>query len=140
MPELLRTLVGRIREYAGDRRHMPRHQVRLEVTVAPDTTGKTNDRHPASLQGHTRDISDNGLGLIVPVIRIGERYLAGENCRLAVLLELPRGVIYLRATAVRYEPLENQPDRGYLIGARITEMSDEHRELFMAYLQDELDQ
>ena len=137
MPELLRTLVGRIREYAGDRRHKSRRRVRLEVTIAPDMTGMANGRHQESLQGYTRDIGADGLGLIVPAIRIGERYLAGENCRLAVLLELPTGVIFLRASAVRYERLENQPDAGYLIGARITEISEEHRKLFIDYLHDE---
>ena len=79
MSELLRTWVGRIREFAGDRRHMTRHRARLDVTVSPATPSKANARRPASLQGHTRDISTNGLGLIAPAIRIGERYLAGGN-------------------------------------------------------------
>ncbi len=99
MSELLRTLVSRIREFAGDRRHMARHRVRLEVTVTLATPTKANGRRPASLQGYTRDISANGLGLIMPAIRIGDRYLAGENCRLAITLELPDKPIQLTASS-----------------------------------------
>ena len=138
MSELIRTLVGRIREFAGDRRQT-RRRVRLEFTVAPETSKKANGRRVESMKGYTRDISATGLGLIVPAIRIGGRYLAGEKCKLDVLLELPKGTIHVRATSARYEPLEDQVEHGYLIGAGITEMSDEHRALYMAYLQEKVD-
>ena len=136
MSELLRTLVSRIREFAGDRRHMPRHRVRLEVTVTLATPTKANGRRPASLQGYTRDISANGLGLIMPAIRIGDRYLAGENCRLAITLELPDKPIQLTASSARYEPLDDPAEMGFLIGVNITNISDEDRKLFTAYLRD----
>ena len=134
MPELLRTLVGRIREIAGDRRHKPRFRVRLEFTVTVATPTKANGRRPASLQGYTRDISVDGLGLIVPAIRIGDRYLAGENCVLAIALELPDGPIQVTATSARYEPLEDPGELGFLIGTSITNMSDADRKSFLAYL------
>ncbi len=137
MSELLRSLVSKIREYAGDRRHMPRYRTRLEVTVSPATPTKANGRRPASLQGYTRDISSNGLGLIVPAIRIGDRYLAGENCRLAITLELPSGPIQLIATSARYEPLEDSVELGFLIGAHITTISDTDRKSFLAYLKEQ---
>ena len=134
MPELLRTLVGRIREFAGDRRHMTRHRVRLDVTVAPATPTKANGRRSASLRGYTRDISADGLGLIMPAIRIGDRYLAGENCRLAITLELPDGPIQFTATSARYEPLDDPAELGFLIGTHITTISDADRKLFLAFL------
>ena len=137
MSELLRTLVGRLREYAGDRRHMTRYRVHLEVTVSPATPTKANGRRPASLQGYTRDISANGLGLIMPAIRIGDRYLAGENCRIAITLELPSGPINLIATSARYEPLEDPGELGFLIGARITSISDGDRKLYLAYMKEQ---
>ena len=136
MSELLRTLVSRIREFAGDRRHMARHRVRLEVTVTLATPTKANGRRPASLQGYTRDVSENGLGLIMPAIRIGDRYLAGENCRLAIRLELPDKPIQLTASSARYEPLDDPSEMGFLIGVNITNISDEDRKLFTAYLRD----
>src|SRR5687767_13984110 len=114
MPELLRTLVGRIREFAGDRRHKPRFRVRLEFTVTVATPTKANGRRPALLQGYTRDISSDGLGLIVPAIRIGDRYPAGENSLLTVALELPGGPIQVTVTSARYEPLEDPVELGFL--------------------------
>ena len=136
MSELLRTLVSRIREFAGDRRHMQRHRLRLEVTVTLATPTKANGRRPASLQGYTKDVSANGLGLVMPAIRIGDRYLAGENCRLAISLELPEGPIQLTAASERYEPLEDPVEIGFLIGVRITSISDEDRKLLLAYIHD----
>ena len=137
MPEKLRTLVGRIREFAGDRRHMARYRVRLEVTVSPATPTKANGRRTSSLRGYTRDISADGLGLIMPAIRIGDRYLAGANCRLAITLELPEGPIEFSAKSERYEPLDEPAEVGFLIGARITSMSDAARKLFVAFLHDQ---
>src|SRR5215204_3434183 len=134
MPELLRTLVGRLREFAGDRRHMTRYRIRLDVTVSPASPTKANGRRPASMQGYTRDISANGLGLIMPAIRIGDRYLAGENCRLAITLALPEGPIELTATSERYEPLECPGEVGFLIGVHIVSISDEDRKLYLTYL------
>ena len=137
MSELLRTWVSRIREFAGDRRHMARHRVRLEVTVTLATPTKANGRRPASLQGYTRDISANGLGLVMPAIRIGDRYLAGENCRLAITLELPDRPIQLTASSSRYEPLDDPAEVGFLIGVNITNITDEDRKLLLAYLRDQ---
>jgi hypothetical protein len=136
MSELLRTFVGRIREYAGDRRHSARRRARLDFTVTPAIPAKVNGLRPESLPGYTRDISANGLGLIVPAIRIGDRYLAGGNCRLALSLELPHETIQMIVTSYRYEPLEDDEDQGYLIGTRITDINEHDRELFMTYLND----
>ena len=52
---------------------------------------------------------------------------------MAIELDLPNGLsIEIQATPVRYEKLEE----GYLIGARISEMSDRNRELFEEYLRE----
>lgn len=138
MSEFLRTIVGRMREYAGNRRRAGRRYVRLSLTVSLETPNKVNGkRPPPSLKGIARDLSPKGLGIIVPLIRIGERYLAGQDCRLIILLELPTGTVTLHATSVRYERLDENPDDdGYLIGARITHMSDEDRDRYMAYVRD----
>jgi hypothetical protein len=88
-----------------------------------------------ALDGHTFDVSATGLALIVPAIRIGEHYLAGAERRLHVELELPTGPVEMKVAAVRYESLEDsQEDTGYLIGARILEMSDSDRGSFEKYV------
>ncbi len=137
MPELIRSIVSRLRELAGDRRHAYRHQVRLVFTVSiHPPTGHANGRRPVpSIQGYTRDISSSGLALIVPAIRIGEHYLTGEDRRLKVVLELPTDPIEIIVTPVRYEPLDDLEDeQGFLIGVRITEMSSKDREDYNSYI------
>jgi hypothetical protein len=78
------------------------------------------------------DVSISGLALVVPAIRIGEHYLAGADRKLHVKLELPSGPVEMRVVTVRYENLEDV--NGYLIGARILEISDSDRAVFEKYM------
>jgi c-di-GMP-binding flagellar brake protein YcgR len=136
MSEFLRTLVGRIREYAGDRR-APRRRERLPFTLSLHERGKkANGGRPLpTLSGFTQDISANGLGLVGPAIRIGGHYLAGGERTLEVELELPSGPIHIRVTSIRYEPVdEDRMEEGYKIGVRITDMSAADREALKSYL------
>jgi PilZ domain len=92
-------------------------------------------RRLPTLDCQTLDVSTTGLALIVPAIRIGEHYLAGDDRRLHLKLELPSGPVEMKVTTVRYESLEDsKEDSGYLIGARILEMSDGDRASFEKYV------
>ena len=68
----------------------------------------------------------------MPAIRIGEHYLAGDERKLHIRLELPSGPIEMRVATVRYESLDDES--GYLIGARILEMSESDRASFDKYV------
>ena len=134
MPERLRTIVNSLRRFVGERRRAPRHAVRLRVTVS---LAEQAGHAPRSVSGHTCDLSATGLGLVLPAIRIGERYLTGEGRRIAVALELPARAVTFHATPVRYERLdadESGGAAGYLVGAQITDMADEDRAHFDEYL------
>ncbi len=136
MSEFLRSLLGRLRGYAGDRRNA-RRSVRLPLSVSPvDTHKRTNGRRTLpTLEGYTKDISNNGLALVLPAIRIGEHYLVGEDRTLQIVLELPSGPIPMQAMSTRYERLdEGGSEHGYLIGVRITRISDQHRETLLAFI------
>lgn len=85
-----------------------------------------------TLNGHTLDVSTTGLALVVPAIRIGEHYLAGADRTLHIKLELPSGPVEMRVATVRYESMDDES--GYLIGARILEMSDTDRMSFTKYV------
>jgi len=130
MSELPRRIVSQLRRIIGNRRHSKRVRARLSFTLSlSDPRASTNGaRRLPSLDGHTLDISSTGLALIVPAIRIGEHYLAGDERRLYVKLELPSGPVEMKVVTVRYENLED--GSGYLIGARILEMSDADRARF----------
>jgi hypothetical protein len=81
------------------------------------------------------DLSERGLALVVPAIRLGEHHLVGENRSLNVRLELPDGPVEMQVAPVRYESLEeHETETGYLIGARILTMTEADRARFSEYL------
>ena len=137
MSELPRRIVSHLRRFIGNRRRHKRVRARLNFTLrlSDPRVSSNGSRRLPNLDGHTLDISTTGLALIVPAIRIGEHYLAGSDRRLYVKLELPTGPVEMKLTTVRYEALdETDEETGYVIGARITEMTDADRASFNAYI------
>ena len=134
MSELPRRIVSQLRRFIGNRRHSKRVRTRLSFTLSlsDPRLGANGARRLPTLNGHTLDVSSTGLALIVPAIRIGEHYLAGGETKLYVKLELPSGPIEMKVVTVRYENLED--GSGYLIGARILEISDADRATFEKYV------
>lgn len=120
-----------------DRRQSPRLdanlQARLEFSVLL-REAETSDggvQHLRAVAGHTVNISEAGLAVMLYAQNIDEQYLLGAEGSMAIELDLPNGVsIEIQATPVRYE----KRDEGYLIGARISEMSERDRGLFKEYL------
>ena len=134
MSELPRRIVSHLRRFIGNRRHSRRVRVSLGFTLSlsdPRVSSNGSRRLP-KLDGHTLDISATGLALVVPAIRIGEHYLAGADRELHIKLELPSGAVEMKVATVRYESLEDES--GYLIGARILEMSDTDKVSFEKYV------
>ena len=136
MSELPRRFVSSLRRFIGNRRHSRRVRVRLPFTISlsDPRLGSNGSRRLPTLNGHTLDVSSTGLALIVPAIRIGEHYLAGAERKLHVKLDLPTGPVEMKVATVRYESLEEVQESGYVIGARITEMSDQHRASYDSYI------
>ena len=90
-------------------------------------------QHLRAVAGHTVNISEAGLAVVLHAQNIDEQYLLGAEGSMAIELDLPNGLsIEIQATPVRYEKLAE----GYLIGARISEMSERDRELFKEYLRE----
>lgn len=63
------------------------------------------------LAGHTKDISEIGLALIVPIAEIDGQYLTGENSTMQIDLYLPNGQISITARPVHYRKLDEKPPR-----------------------------
>jgi hypothetical protein len=134
---LARTLVSRLRQFLGDRRREKRHYARLLYSVSLTTRAVSHNgaRRVPTLEGHTLDLSETGIGLIAPAIRIGGNYLVGDNRKLHLILELPTGPLEINATPVRYESLEeHQTENGYLIGVRIIELSEPDQDRYGEYI------
>ena len=137
MAEFARTIVSRLRQYVGDRRHSKRQRVRLNLSLslASATKNLNGTRRISSLEGFTVDVSANGLALIVPQITLGEHHLVGENRSLNLKLELPGGPVEIEATPVRYQRLEeDHAETGYLIAVKIVRMPDDDRARYSEYV------
>jgi hypothetical protein len=132
MPELLRSIASHLRELVGNRRRASRHRTRLPVFVS--LLDATTGAPPAGVAGYTRDVSESGLGVVLPGTRVGDRYLVGDGITLRVTLKLPETSARLYGTPVRYERLdEGQPDGGgFIIGIHLNETGD--RAIFADYL------
>ncbi len=135
--ELTRSIVSRLRQYLGDRRHQKRQRVNLPFSLSLPSPARSlnGTRRVSTMDGHTLDVSPNGLSLIIPKITLGEHHLVGENRSLNVKLELPQGRVEMQVMPIRYESLEeHETETGYLIGVRIVGMSDEDRAKFADYV------
>lgn len=120
-----------------DRRQSPRLdanlQARLEFSVLlrDADSADTGVQHMRAVAGHTENLSAIGLAVMLHAQNIDPQYLTGAENSMSIELDLPSGVsIGIEATPVRYE----KRDDGYLIGARIDEMTERDRELFEEYL------
>jgi len=135
--EFLRSIVTRLRARVADRRVATRRALRLPCVVFihdPKSDAAQTDRRAPRLEAFTRDLSRTGIGLVAPAVRVGERYLTDSALRL--VLEHPTGPLELTATPVRYEQLEDAAgEHGYLIGLRITAMSDADRARYERHLE-----
>ena len=120
-----------------ERRQSPRLnanlEARLEFSVLMRDTETTHSgvQHLRAVAGHTQNLSALGLAVVLHAQNIDEQYLLGAEGSMAIELDLPNGLsIEIQATPVRYQKL----DEGYLIGARISKMTDRDRELYLEYL------
>jgi len=133
MPEYLRKIASRLRQLVADRRRAPRYRVSLPVSVS--LLDAEASAEPALVQGHTRDVSGDGLALILPNIRVGGRYLVGDSVTLRVTLKLPEGYARLYGTPVRHEKLDaNGPETGFLVGLRLTDTDARDHALLVNYI------
>jgi hypothetical protein len=142
MPELMRSIITRLRSVVGNRRRAKRYQARLPLRISllgvKQVAESAVPRSLPQVEGYTRDLSETGLALVVQTIRIGDHYLTGSGRRLLVTLLHPAGPLAIEVVPVRYEQLdEDNTERGYLIGVRIEEINDADRARFIAYLQEQ---
>ena len=134
--ELARSLVARVRQYVGDRRHSNRQSVQLPLSIFMAGPAKNLDgsARVLSLKGRTLDISAGGLALIVPAIRVGEHHLIGESRGFKLRLDLPAGPVEMSVAPIRYESLaDHKTESGFLIGVKIVDMPADDRQKYSDY-------
>jgi len=141
MPELIRSVVSRVRRYVKDRRQSPRLRARLLFTVSICRKSNNNGVQPRerALKGYTKDLSVSGLALLVPQAHLDGHHLAAEGRELQLTLELPEGPISMLVIPRRYERMEvSELGCTYLIGAKIVHISDEDRARYRSFISEGL--
>lgn len=134
-PPAEQVLAGVIERRAAVR-HTLNRDARLLFTSAPSEQSSAEGSQPIpALVGHTRDISETGLSLVVPGVNTGDAKFFGARSQLQIILSLPTAMIAIEVTPVRYQWLEeHEGKKSYLIGGRIARMSPEDTTLFREYL------
>lgn len=127
------------RQPTTERRVAPRFTTHLEsrlvVNVALLDMKPDGSRGPAVLAGFTRDVSESGLGIVLPDIRIGKSSVTRPDRTLRIMLGLPGEPIEIHALPVRYVEMEEGGEsEGYLLGVRIIKMSARDRSRYDAFL------
>ncbi|MCA1619227.1 MAG: PilZ domain-containing protein [Acidobacteria bacterium] len=125
-----------IEKSGKERRREPRFNAELPCDVAPDDAALhfTGVR----LECLTRDLSETGVGVVAGTIYVGYTCIVDEGRPLVLRLALPSGAVEMEATAAHYLRLDRGgQEPSYLIGLRITSMTDDARAHYRNYL-DEL--
>ena len=136
---MLRELINKFNRSLSEKMVPPhrRHTAPVKVWFDPDI--KTEQamelaRNPCIL-GETIDISRTGIGFIVPMIRLKEKYLVGHERALNIEIDLPNGKVYLRAMGCRYEKVGMHISTElFLVGARITSLSGNDKDIYESFL------
>src|SRR5687767_14440047 len=127
---MLRELVSRFSVTWIERRASVRQKypVRVKVCFAPEKNPNNITRtcEELFLSGETVDLSETGIGFVVSSIRIKEKYLVGQERILNVEMDLAGKTIHMQVLGKRYERVGiHASTERYLVGATITDMSDE---------------
>ena len=142
MPELIRSIVSRMRVYFRDRRQAPRLNIRLlfSLSVCRSSNGNGSQHRERALRGHTRDIAVGGLALNVTQVHLDGHHLAAGERELQLRLELPGGPISMLVIPRHYERLEeSELGCNYLIGAEISQIDDEDRKRYLSFVEQGLE-
>jgi hypothetical protein len=128
--------------FPGERRQAQRRRVKLEASLQADlslldaeTDAGGAPQKGLTLLGNTHDLSATGMSLVLPSFPVDERFCEMGDRKLRISFYLPSGPVEIEVAPVRCVPLhEKEPRRGYFIGARIVEMSDNEHNRLVSYL------
>jgi hypothetical protein len=136
--EAMNSIVRPLYDVLVNRVRLRRNGMRLPLAVSLlDSKMKAvSAQYPPAMSGYLHDISRTGLSLIMPSLRLGDRYPIGSSYTLRIMVKLPNRVINIQATPVRYERLEEgKSEYSYLVGVRILQMTKSDRRHLIRHIQ-----
>lgn len=117
-------------------RHHLRMSFNLSVLEPRRGGGIGGEATPMMMEGYTRDVSATGLALVVPTLSLGGRDLSRLGQAFLLELDLPSGPLRFQAAAARHEQLDVEGEDRYVLGVRITEISERDRDRFTRFLKE----
>ena len=137
--KMIRKLIKRFNKSITKRVYSARYAYEVPVSISFEQRQTRKLRLPPEnvlIRGVSRDLSESGIAFIVPIIRLKENYLVGENRTLNVDLDLPNGKVKMIVVGRRYEQIidQNSSNVKYLIGAEILQMNDVDWEIYEYFL------
>ena len=143
MTPVLTLIEERVRALITERRGYARHKAAFEVSlpvgvsVPNERLDPEADSYPDPIMGHTHDLSETGLSLVLPSVQLGGERIDAPNFPLRIVLSLPDGIAVVQALTVRVEDLEKEKAEGdyrLFVGARIKKMNDRDEKRYRALL------
>ncbi|HST52543.1 MAG TPA: PilZ domain-containing protein [Pyrinomonadaceae bacterium] len=121
----------------SERRLKPRFNAELPCSISLAEAERDLIFPNERLDCRTRDLSESGVGLTADSIYLGYTCVVDEGRALLFRLELPDRTVEMEATTAHYLRLGGDAEAtSYLIGLRITSMSEESRTLYLSYLEE----
>jgi|SRR5918911_1311037 hypothetical protein len=120
----------RIRKFLANRRHARRHKTERKVSlIAAVALGE--GANSELITGRTRDLSNTGLSLSLPITDEHQRTLIAVGETIRILLSLPAKTVRLRGNVVHSQALG---ESSQIIGVRIMEMYADDKAAYAEYL------
>ncbi|HEV2912444.1 MAG TPA: PilZ domain-containing protein [Pyrinomonadaceae bacterium] len=118
----------------SNRRLNPRHKVRLMASVSL-VLKESEESEAASVLAYTRDLSRDGLAIVLPSARMGCHDLSAGEYQLSIILAISaESSVRLTARLIHCEIFEDESGAGYLVGVRIEDLNAEDRTLYDEFI------
>jgi hypothetical protein len=130
---LLKYWLNRLRIITGNRRTKPRFKPRPGLPIIASIALVETDTN--TIAGHVRDLSESGLSFFILDSLAAHRDLLIKGAKCRVVLALPTGTIYLFGDLVWcLFPDAHKLERGGVLAIQITEIKQDAKEPYLAYL------
>jgi len=141
MSQVLTFIEENVRVLLFERRGYMRHRAGFEVSlpvgvcVPNECLDPEAESYPNPIMGHTHDVSETGLSLVLPSVHLGRERINAPNFPLRIVLSLPDGLAIVQALTVRVEDLDKADgDRHFFVGTRIKHMNERDRKRYLTHL------
>lgn len=114
-----------------------RHTAPVKIWFEPEINSERARElaRSACVLGETFDISRSGISVIVPSIRVKEKYLVGQERPLHIEMELPTGKVEMTVMGKRYEKVGvHISTERFLVGAHILKLTGADKDAYETFL------